>query len=280
MNVLIYGAGQTGEQVYHNIKKQHNVIGFLDGNLEKQGRKIGDVEVLGGVDVIKGKQIKYDKIYIGSIFWKDIKKLLLDNDVSESKIVIEIPEDVGSPTRTIFLENYAKLWDGCSYAVAEGGVFRGEFAAVINRCFPQSKLYLFDTFQGFDKRDISLEEEKDYSHLSQSVFSNTSEELVLSKMKFKDNVEIHKGYFPESAQKVSDSFCFVNLDFDLYQPILEGIRFFWPQMVKQSVLLIHDYYNMALPGVKEAVRDYEAECKYSILKMPIGDGQSIALIKY
>ena len=76
MNVLIYGAGQTGEQVYHNIKKQHNVIGFLDGNIEKRGRKIGNVEVLGGVDAIKSNQINYDKIYIGSIFWKEIKKLL------------------------------------------------------------------------------------------------------------------------------------------------------------------------------------------------------------
>lgn len=35
-------------------------------------------------------------------------------------------------------------------AVAEVGVFQGEFAQYINVAFPDSKLYLFDTFDGFD----------------------------------------------------------------------------------------------------------------------------------
>ena len=41
--------------------------------------------------------------------------------------------------------------------VAEVGVFRGEFAQYINEVFPQKKLYLFDTFDGFDAKEALKE---------------------------------------------------------------------------------------------------------------------------
>lgn len=278
MRALIYGAGQTGEQVYHNIKNEYDVIGFLDGNREKKGLLVANsVEVLGGIDVLK--TIEYDKIFIGSIFYKEIKKTLLSAGVKEDNIVIDIPNDVGSPVRNTWLECYAGLHKDWKYAVAEGGVFRGEFSAVINRCFPNSKLYLFDTFEGFDIRDLNIERRESFSDLDSGMFSNTSVDLVLSKLEHKENVEIHKGFFPETAKSVSDTFCFVNLDFDLYQPILEGLRFFYPQMINKSLILIHDYYNNALPGVKQAIADYEKEIGRELLKFPIGDYQSIAILK-
>ena len=40
---------------------------------------------------------------------------------------------------------------------AEAGVFEGDFAKWINQYFPDRKLYLFDTFEGFDMRDIEKE---------------------------------------------------------------------------------------------------------------------------
>lgn len=278
MKVLIYGAGQTGEQVYHNIKKEYEVVGFLDGNPEKKGMMVANsVAVLGGVEVLGNTD--YDRVFIGSIFYKDIKKTLMDAGVSEKDIIIDIPSDVGSPVRNTWLECWAGLHRDWNYAVAEGGVFRGEFSAVINRCFPNSKMYLFDTFEGFDNRDLEVEKREQFSDLSKEQFANTSEEIVLSKLKNKEKVEIHKGFFPETAKGISDTFCFVNLDFDLYQPILEGLRFFYPQMVNGSLILIHDYYNNALPGVKKAIEDYEEEIGRELMKFPIGDYQSIAVLK-
>ena len=38
-------------------------------------------------------------------------------------------------------------------SVAEVGVFQGEFAQYINVAFPDNKLYLFDTFEGFDANE-------------------------------------------------------------------------------------------------------------------------------
>ncbi|MCR5592010.1 MAG: class I SAM-dependent methyltransferase [Lachnospiraceae bacterium] len=277
MKVLIYGAGMVGEQIYRNIKDEHEVVGFLDSNAEKKGRLVNGIKILGGVEALSG--VDYDRIYIASTFWKEIKKALMEAGVDEDRMVVDIPEDVDSPVRNTFLECYAKLFAGTTLAAAEGGVFRGEFASKINRCFPDSKLYLFDTFEGFDSRDIEVEKENNYSNPEPGNFSNTSVELVMSKMQHPEKIEIHKGYFPETAAGVDDTFCFVNLDFDLYHPILEGLRFFYPKMVRGSVILVHDYYHAGLLGVKDAVSDFEKEFGKEIIKLPIGDNQSIALVK-
>jgi O-methyltransferase len=82
-------------------------------------------------------------------------------------------------------------------SVAELGVYRGDFAKIINVAFPDRKLYLFDTFEGFDKRDIEFDLKNNYSRGDQD-FSKTSVELVLNKMKYKENCIVRKGYFPET----------------------------------------------------------------------------------
>jgi hypothetical protein len=38
--------------------------------------------------------------------------------------------------------------------VAELGVYQGGFAQYINQIFPDRKLYLFDTFEGFNESDV------------------------------------------------------------------------------------------------------------------------------
>jgi hypothetical protein len=100
----------------------------------------------------------------------------------------------------------------------------------------------------------------------------------MSKMIYPNNVEIHQGYFPDSAIEINETFMFVNLDFDLYQPILSGLCFFYPKMLKGSVILVHDYYHAGLSGIREAIKQYEKEIGREIAKLPIGDNQSIALL--
>src|SRR3954463_2256349 len=62
-------------------------------------------------------------------------------------------------------------------SVAEVGVYKGEFSKRLNQLFLNRKLYLFDTFSGFDERDVSVEQNKGFSDGSQD-FSNTSIDLV------------------------------------------------------------------------------------------------------
>src|SRR4030095_3384602 len=126
--------------------------------------------------------------------------------------------------------------------VAELGVYKGKFARYINQFFPDRKLYLFDTFEGFDKGDIANERSKNYSSGSQD-FSDTSISAVLKQMPFPDHCIPVKGFFPESAKEIDDSFVLVSLDADLYDPIYAGLHFFFPRLVKGGYILIHDFNN-------------------------------------
>lgn len=154
-------------------------------------------------------------------------------------------------------------------AVAEVGVFKGDFASVLNQLFPTKTLYLFDTFEGFHQNDAVKEQENKFSTSTQD-FSQTSIDLVMKKMPFPYQCEIRKGYFPETINGLEETYCFVSLDADLYQPIYAGLEYFYPRLSKGGYIFIDDYNNEYYKGSKEAVREY---CqKNSIAFVPIPDG--------
>lgn len=158
---------------------------------------------------------------------------------------------------------------------AELGVYQGEFARQINKNFPNKKLYLFDTFQGFDKRDIKNDMEKNFSKGDQN-FSNTSISIVMAGMSHRKNVRIKKGWFPESTKGIEDTFAFVSVDADLYGPIYSGLEYFYPRLEKGGYIMIHDYNNPAYKGAKEAVNKF---CeKYYINRIPVCDHSGSVII--
>ena len=140
-------------------------------------------------------------------------------------------------------------------AAAELGVYRGDFAKMINHYFPDRKLYLFDTFKGFDERDILHDREKKLSKATAD-WSGTSVEIVLEKMEHRENCVVCKGYFPDTAEGIDDKFCFVSLDADLYPPILAGLEFFYPRLVHGGVIMIHDFNYANYLGVRKAVKEF------------------------
>ena len=159
--------------------------------------------------------------------------------------------------------------------VAELGVYKGKFARYINQYFPERDFYLFDTFEGFNKKDINTEVTKNFS-LGNQDFSNTSTEEVLGRMPYRSKCIIKKGYFPETANGLNDNFVFVSIDTDLYDPIYNGLVFFYPRLVKGGYIFIHDYNNDSYKGAKQAVDKFCAE--NNISKVPIPDSAGTAII--
>lgn len=277
--VIIFGTGSTGERIYQEIKESKEVIGFCDNDQLKWGTKYCDLPVFGNAKHVL--KLVFDKIIVASLTGLYvIKDELLAEGVSADKVDISYVE-TQVLARINFLKDYASMISTENIgSVAEGGVFQGEFAKEINRYFPNARLYLFDTFEGFDERDLIVETENNYSEKEIHHLHNTTEQLVLDKLPHPEMAIIKKGFFPETTIGMpEEEFSFVNLDFDLYNPILEGIRYFYPRLRKKAVMLIHDYYNPGYKGVAEAVRDYEKETGRSLFKLPIGDHCSIAIVK-
>jgi O-methyltransferase len=158
--------------------------------------------------------------------------------------------------------------------VAELGVYKGKFARYINTYFPNRKLYLFDTFEGFDAKDIAKEKEQQYSSGDQD-FSDTSIEKVLKQMPFPDQCIPVKGFFPQSAQHIEDSFVFVSIDTDLNEPIYAGLNYFYPRLTKGGYIFIHDFNNDNYKGARKAVEQFCKEQNTNYVPLPDSGGSAI-----
>lgn len=180
--------------------------------------------------------------------------------------------------RKNFLYSFSQIAKECNLlgSVAEVGVYRGDFAQYINAFFPEKTLYLMDTFEGFAQQDIVSDSMS--AELGAGHFANTSVELVYSKMPHKHNCVIKQGWFPETAAGLEEEeFCFVSLDTDLYAPILSGLEFFYPRLVKGGAILVDDYFSKGYDGVKKAVDLFCA--RENIVFTPIGDLMGVAIRK-
>lgn len=275
----VFGATPSAREDYDEIKKQYDIVVFCDNDSNKWNQNLDGIRIVSPEDIF---QYQWDEVIIVSFSAMDaIQKQLIDMGLAQNKINISYV-NYKVWAREIFVKHYAQVINAITdkeICVAEAGVFQGEFARVINESFPDRKLYLFDTFEGFDGRDVAYEKEYGFSDAVEGYLNLTSESLILGKMKYRENCVIRKGYFPESAEGVKERFCFVSLDMDLYKPTLEGLRFFYPLMTQGGIILIHDYFSHGYEGINAAVEEFIEETDREIVPFPIGDAVSIAIQK-
>jgi len=318
--IAVWGAGYLGAALIVNphFQKNNVIVAMVDSNHALHGETRNQIEisppsVLGSID--------FDYVVIAAEKYEaEITEQLIRLGVPMNKIIRSSVIGFFNKDRTVFrnrimaesLSNYTvkqmdDLIDRSEYAsdyiryasfwlvveeikkrqlcgsVAELGVWRGRFASLINLAFPEAKLYLFDTFEGFDERDLTFDMNNSYisGHGSSNSFfdlmRDTSIKEVMARMPYPDQCVIKKGYFPESLEGLEDTFCFVSLDVDLYLPMKAGLEYFYPRMVKGGVIFIHDYSSdETLAGVKAAVTEF---CEANqIMLVPIPDEGGTAII--
>lgn len=163
-------------------------------------------------------------------------------------------------------------------AVAEAGVFRGDFAQFINHAFPDKDLYLFDTFEGFDVNEALAEVKAgNCTDVFVQTYEQTNIEAVLLKMKYRDRVIIKQGIFPQSVGGLESDFVFVSLDMDFEESIYAGLEYFYPRLVEGGYIFIHDY-NSSLTGVERAVDQYEKNKNIKLCKVPLCDANGTLVV--
>lgn len=157
-------------------------------------------------------------------------------------------------------------------AAAELGVYRGAFARCINMLLPEKKLYLFDSFEGFEEGEAVRETEKGTCGEGfVEAHKNTAVEQVLAWMPHREQIQVYPGYFPQSLKGLEERFCLVSLDVDFEDSTYEGLRYFWPRMNPGGVILIHDYHSPNLTGVRRGVTRYEADFGVHLPGIPLCD---------
>ncbi|MCQ4637053.1 class I SAM-dependent methyltransferase [Anaerovorax odorimutans] len=277
---VMLGAGQAGRAFSNLLNHSYlTLLAFGDNNPELHGTRIGRIPVMsveqairlepqfaliGVIDSMRGRELRQQADLAGFcgtfIHLHDLYRQL----------------DIRTATLLRMAERITE--QNIPGSIAELGVYKGDTACVLNQRFPERRLYLFDTFQGFDSRDIATEMELGCSKAAAGDFSDTSAEAVLSRMPHPDRVVIRKGYFPKtSAGLKEERYALVSLDADLYAPLSAGLEYFYPRLNPGGMILLHDYNNGRFRGARQAVADYEKNCG-SLLLLPLCDLHGSAVI--
>ncbi len=276
-NILIYGAGIGGERLWREMQlngEPYQLIAFID-------RRIGGT-MKDGVSVIFPEEItkyEYDIIFVATLDNSVPVTLNRQFHVSFDKINhSRFFNSTEISVRIRALERFKDLCDiyGMAGNIAEVGVYQGDFAKHMNRIFPESKLYLYDTFEGFARQDMEKEENKTHVQTYRH-YADTAIDIVMDKLPYPDKAVVRKGFFPDTAITEKDNYIFVNLDADLYAPTLAGLNFFWPQMVCGGAIFIHDFFAPEFTGVRKAVTEFMKKTNISI--SPLGDFRTVSITK-
>ena len=156
-------------------------------------------------------------------------------------------------------------------AFAEAGVYKGDSAKVLHHMDPGRIFHLFDTFTGFEERDLVYEAGEAATYTTNN-FADTNIVSVLKNIEGNGNILVHAGYFPDTTQGSQDEiFALVNLDLDLYVPTKAALEFFYPRLSPGGVIIIHDY-NPKWEGICKAVDEFLTGKPESLVVIPDTDG--------
>ncbi len=154
----------------------------------------------------------------------------------------------------IYLNVSKILEDDVPGDFVELGVYKGNSAAMLATMARKGgrRVYLFDTFEGFDPRDL---EGIDHQHPVQ--FSDTSLAAV-QKLVGIEGVTYVKGFFPSSIAETQMpiGLSVVHIDCDLYEPMKAGLELFYPLLSPGGLMLLHDYSSGLWPGATRAIDEF------------------------
>lgn len=175
-------------------------------------------------------------------------------DLEFEKAFLEVkPFSLLDKDRLFMLWQFVKQAKSFPGAMAQVGVFRGGSAKLISLAKKgnNESFYLFDTFEGMPDVDLTVDLHK------KGDFKNTSLEGVQKLFVTEKNIIFCKGFFPETANKVSsDKFSFVYIDVDIYKSVMDSLNFFYPKLVQGGFMVFDDYMGKNTPGVKKALDEF------------------------
>jgi O-methyltransferase len=156
--------------------------------------------------------------------------------------------------------------------IVECGVYRGGTAAMMARMIVESrknkKLFLFDTFSGMPKTDPNRDLHR------QGDFADTSDSEVKTFIDAPGVAVIRKGFIPDTFSGLETiRIAFAHIDVDLYQSIIDSLKFIWPRLTRGGFIVFDDYGHPTCPGARQAVDEFFA--RESARPLCLATGQAI-----
>ena len=268
--VVLFGAGQVGAMISRLMGSAYRVLCFADNYEGKWGT------TLAGIPVVSPREsLRYDPDCVCLCVLDGERAAQMEAQLRELGFEGELlrPDalkifDARAATMRLLAEQIHE--EKIPGDAAELGVFRGDFAALINAAFPDRTIHLFDTFEGFPARDVEIEQAQGLSRAKTGDFKDTAMEMVEKRLPHPERAVFHKGYFPDSFDGCTEmTFAFVSVDADLYAPTAAALPLFFDRLSPGGVLLIHDVNSTQFSGAGKAVWEFCTE--RGMLPLPVCD---------
>jgi O-methyltransferase len=273
---IIFGAGQGGHMALNLLSADHEITAFCDNKKSLQNTVLDNIPVLPPASA-NWKQAECAVIAVFNLdAVSQIRSQLQELGFCGSILVLtDLRKSYDARLAVLRLMSKEIHQRNIEGDVAELGVYKGATAAQLNRLFPERTLHLFDTFEGFFGADVTAENGR--SHARSGDFSDTSADLVRSRLPYPEQTRFYIGRFPSLLPADETRFCLVSLDPDLYLPTATGLRWFYPRMNKGGVIVVHDYNNLQFSGVRDAVNEFCDE--YGVVPVPLCDLHGSCIIQ-
>lgn len=152
-------------------------------------------------------------------------------------------------------------------SIIECGVYKGGSLKLLAETNPNTVVYGLDTFEGMP--DVN----KKFDLHNKGDFRETSEEEVLKYVN-SSNLILIKGFIPDTFKSLeNEKFCFVHIDVDIYQSVVDCVDFLLPRLSVGGVMIFDDYGFPSCPGAKKAVDEKFKNSK--LIPLPLQNGQCV-----
>lgn len=163
----------------------------------------------------------------------------------------------------------------------ECGVFKGDMSWFVTECADAfgtgRKMYLIDSFDGFDKSLTSAEDfprDPGFFERADEIYKREGHfERVHQRFSEKPYVEVIKGYVPDVLDRLDiPELAFLHIDLNSAAAEIGALEYFYPRLVPGGVIVLDDYgWNMFHKQL-EAEKAFFDERGIQVLELPTGQG--------
>lgn len=141
----------------------------------------------------------------------------------------------------------------------EMGCYKGDTSLLLADILKNfdKKLWIYDSFEGLPEKSAFDESALGVDFRGGELLV-TKREVKLRFLKAGLPVPvIKKAWFSDlTGEDLPEKIAFAFLDGDFYESIRDSLKLVTPRMVKGGILVVHDYTNLALPGVARAADEW------------------------
>jgi hypothetical protein len=160
----------------------------------------------------------------------------------------------------------------------ECGVWRGVLSTAIMEYYRWNELdrrfFLFDTFKGFDEKQVSDEEiaKGNMAHFRRHYQTDVYHDTIANFAEYK-NVEIVRGPVPDTLpSETIDRVCYLSIDMNNAAPEIAAGEYFWDRLSPGAPILLDDYGFVTYEAQKRAWDKFAADHRTAVLALPTGQG--------